>query len=286
LYSQIKVGNPNADVFAYGGGGPFHYSDFANGFVTRISPFGGHKWTEITDGISFHEYGTVGSGGPAAKGESKPEYLFMRAKGGMDIFRSSRPNCRFWLTESSWNAAGDSISYPQTTVARYLGRYCFLLRTLPGLEIFSYYQLIDVDPNGWGLHVNKATPKLQAAAYKDALSVLHHVTNASLYQHATAPVQLVAMRMDDGTNRVCVWGNDWKWQSGYQGAKTSNDQSGIVPITITSAAKGTLSMKAIGGAATTHPVDPGTHEIPVSYNPTATVLSADVAITFEGLPPA
>lgn len=273
----IKAGNPAAKIGGPSGldpnpAIPATLTDFLAATCSN-----GATWKDCMDAYAFHQYG--GLPNSAAK---TPENMWARNRNVISTVQTDRPGCPIWLTETAWNNASTN-AITQALTADYLSRYLFLLRCHPFIEIVSYFQDWSDTVFDWGLYTTGGgARKTQGDVWAAAVPILHHTTSAKFYQHNSANVLAVALRMDDGTNRLMLYGNTWKTTTG---ANDGADASTTALVTADTGATGNLSVQVMGSVPSSSGLGNGKNDLSIPVTARALVVSADTPVSFRGLSP-
>lgn len=274
--TAIKSVNLSADVFGVAIDDPNpSISNRLNDYLNAVMA-NGMTWKDVSDGYSFHIYRGMPNGAAHT-----PENLWGLSRLVISTVQAARPNCRIWITESSWpNSGGTAIT--QALAADYVSRFMFMLRCHPGLEIFHYYLDYD-DSFGQGLYTSGGSIKTQGAVMGACLPIVHASSAGKFYQHASDNVLAVGLQMNDGTRRVVLWGQTWKSSTG---ANDGTDQSTTAHLTFDAWSTGTLAVQTLGGSTdTSTSLSLGANTLSIPVTGRAVVLSATCPGSFRGLSP-
>lgn len=227
---------------------------------------GNNTWDEpgiasVMDAISIHQYaGSLG----------EPEVYISGIEAGIGgVFsRLGVASFPYYLSESGWRA--DLLGGGDADVLKRVSRYLFMLRAMPSLVGFTWYEQYNVGAQEWGLMGPAfATCKGQGRAFKECADHTHWATSAKRYSDPTNALNRAVVMSNGTTRRLAVW---------------TTDTSNAVTIYVTAAGPGTLTIQTItssaGGSLATQALVTGNNPIAVTLADTAQVLYADVNITF------
>jgi len=199
----IKAINKNAVVLS---GGATNAA-MRNGWVERLIRLGALKYV---DGISIHPY-------VQCDRDNRPEVWvnfvsqisekMKKENGGKDV--------PLYITEMGWPSNTGACGTPPEKVAQYLARALLLVRTLPEVKGFWWYDLkndgknIEEGEHNFGLLTDDYTPKPAFAALRD---VAPYVINAKTVVRQPALNGIVSLVITDNTGKksFALWTENGK----------------------------------------------------------------------------
>ena len=215
--------------------------------------------------LSWHTY--MDNSGGIAQITPEAKYTTSDLPTALDAIRINN-NWRGWITESGWYTESGTFKITQALQQTYYTRHPFLLRCVPGLEGWHYYQMTTFGTGGlgYGLIDNSGTAKLayNSVGYSNLQAAA--ATNAICYRNKNGTTFTVEMETSTG-NRYALW-----------------DTAGSVSYTykIRSSDSGTLTITSmIDGTTTTQSIVQGDQFISISIGQNAVVASADVSFTIR-----
>lgn len=264
-YASIKAEFPSAIVVAGAMSDPNPAS-----CPGRLAGMLATDWQSYADAFSIHPYET------APNTNSYPEVGYAKSIESIALIQASKPNCPIYITEVGTSNQSTISSVAEK--AKFSTRHPFLMRSLPGVELCTFYALRDDGADGsyqnsFGYMNNNTTDKTLLSDVMRAVMPIVQTTNtAKCYLSGT--VYAVSLGMQDTTKRLAIWC--------HNGSGTA---TASVTIYVTAANQGTLSILAPGTGTTTAPLAAGTNGIALNLTEAALVLSANVSIAFPGIPP-
>ena len=222
----IKAVNTNAVVLA----GVSSTDAMQNGWVAKLVHMG---VLNHVDGVSIHPYIHCDL-------DTRPEAWFnyvsdfsdklQKANGGKEV--------PLYITEMGWPSHNGACSTPPEKVAQYLARALLLIRTLPAVKGFWWYDLKndglkneEIEHN-FGLLGYDYSPKPAFAALRD---ITPFIIDGENFSRVKAPFGLVMIAVTDSTGNksIAVW--------------TESGNKAVVDVSIIRNAKSHVAILKIGG---------------------------------------
>ena len=194
----IRAANCNAVILA----GAATSQAMRSGWVTKLIELGVLKYV---DGISIHPY-------VHCERDAKPEAWFGYIN---DFYRKLQKanadrEVPLYITEMGWPSHKGTCATPQEKVAQYLARALLLVRTLPAVKGFWWYDLKDDGikmeemEHNFGLLGFDYAPKAALYSLRDIAPV---IIKGMHFEKLQAPYGLVIISMIDGSgnNNMAIW---------------------------------------------------------------------------------